>query len=76
MATPCRNRASWFATLAILTLFGQVGEPVLAVTVTAGHEPIADVGNPDGWRNILYVNEQRPFDFASHGAASATSSRR
>lgn len=40
-----------------------------AQAVIAGVDPVTDVGGPDGWTNILYINESDPFDFTGTGHA-------
>jgi hypothetical protein len=39
----------------------------VGATVTAGVSPVEGDGTPDGWTNILYINEQTPFDFSGTG---------
>jgi hypothetical protein len=37
----------------------------------AGTHPVQVEGTPDGWTNILYINEAQPFDFTEFGTDSA-----
>ena len=43
-------------------LFGLISSGI-GQEVTAGRETVEDLGAPDGWTNILYINEDAPFDF-------------
>lgn len=40
---------------------------LLAQTVSAGDEEVTSDGVVDGWTNVLYINEARPFDFSGAG---------
>ena len=40
--------------------------------IIAGIEPVTDTGDPDGWTNILYINESHPFDFTGTGQTQGT----
>jgi|GEM_PF-2259448 len=56
------------AFLGILLLAGAVGMPrASAQRVIAGIDPVTDLGGPDGWANVLYINESHPFDFTGTG---------
>ncbi len=51
---------------------GKVGEacpapPQPAGGNVAGAADVMSDGGPDGWTNILYINEERPFDFSEFG---------
>jgi len=35
--------------------------------IIAGTDPVTDLGAPDGWSNLLYINESNTFDFTSSG---------
>ncbi len=46
-----------------------------AQSVVAGTDPVTGDGGPDGWTNILYINEDTPFDFPAgqdHGVLTYT----
>ena len=53
---------------------GKVGDacPQPAAGNVAGTAAITGAGGPDGWTNVLYINEERPFDFSEFGADSGT----
>jgi hypothetical protein len=56
---------------------GKVGEacpepPPPAGGNVAGTHPVTDQGTPDGWTNVLYINEERPFDFSEFGTDTGT----
>lgn len=39
----------------------------LGQAVVAGTDPVTDVGGPDGWTNLVYINESDTFDFSGTG---------
>ena len=53
---------------------GKVGEgcPVPVGGNVAGAEIVVNDGGPDGWTNVLYINEERPFDFSDFGTDRGT----
>ncbi len=56
-----------FAALIVLlvAMISAVGQ---AAPVIAGAEEVTGDGGPDAWTNVLYINEQVPFDFSGTGA--------
>ncbi len=46
---------------------GPCGAPVEQTGNIAGQHPIVDEGGPDGWTNVLYINEDASFDFSEFG---------
>jgi hypothetical protein len=52
---------------------GKIDEPCPPGNI-AGASPIQGDGAPDGWTNILYINEQKPFDFTEFGTNTGTTS--
>lgn len=45
-----------------------LGTTLHAAQRTAGRATLDGAGSPDGWTNILYINEDAPFDFAGTGS--------
>ena len=60
-------RLALLATLVVLlvTMITAAGQ---AAPVIAGAEEVTGDGGPDAWTNVLYINEQVPFDFTGTGA--------
>lgn len=51
-----------------LLLLGVLGPATAnAQIVSAGADTITGDGGPDGWTNVLYINEANPFSFAGTG---------
>ena len=53
-----------FATVVLLAVSSA---PASAQSI-AGTDPITGAGGPDGWTNILYINESEPFEVGNTGS--------
>jgi hypothetical protein len=53
--------------LLLLLLGSLVWTGSVRAQVIAGVDPVEGEGILDGWTNILYINEQTPFDFSAQG---------
>lgn len=47
----------------IATVLVVSGANRVEAQVVAGNDTLTGAGSPDGWTNILYINEDNPFDF-------------
>jgi hypothetical protein len=53
-----------------LSVFGALlaSSSYVRAQIIAGVDPVEGEGGPDSWTNVLYINEQTPFDFSVAGA--------
>lgn len=56
-----------FLCVLVLWVWGVWSVPAVGQAIIAGTDPVTDVGGPDGWSNLLYINESNTFDFAGTG---------
>jgi hypothetical protein len=63
------NQGLFRPCLVVISLLTWVApwETASGQAVIAGTNPVTDVGGPDGWTNLVYINESDTFDFAGTG---------